>query len=112
MDYKNKYIEVHPNTEIVKMYKEKKQFYHALNLACIESLDCDIPLDIAFKIMNYVNSPDYRYMEHTGGYYYSTGGRGALKLMPTHSYVYHSINRHQKAKTPKHLKSNSGAGYR
>ena len=33
---------MHPSKEIVKMYEGKKQYYHALDRACIDSLDCDI----------------------------------------------------------------------
>ena len=108
----NKYVNVHPSKTIVRMYADKKYYFHALKMVCIESLDCDIPLDIAFRIMNYVNSPDYRYMGYIGRFYASKGGDGALKLVPTHSYAYHNVNRHRKGKMPKHLKSNSGAGYR
>ena len=92
------------------MYEEKKMFYHALNVACIDVLDCDIPLDIGFNIQNYVNTPDYRYRFR--GYFGRHLSYALLSQRPKRTFSVHGVNKHHKAKTPKHLKSNSGAGYR
>lgn len=80
--------------------------YHALDLACIEALDCDIPLNIGFDIQRYVKSPDQGWGSGYGPVY-----RGPY-YVPRLIDIQAKMNRHQVSRAPRHIKSNSGAGYR
>lgn len=82
-------------------------FYHALDLASIEGLDCDIPLNIGFDIMRYVKTPDRGW-----GSGYGSSYRGPVNYVTHMGDRQSKLNRHQVSKAPRHNHSNSGAGYR
>ena len=104
MNSEEKYIEMYPSKTIVKMYYDKKLFYHALNISCIDVLDCDIPLDIGLNIQSYISEPEHRY--------YTLRLRIRHRVPPRFSNSRRKVRRIQFSKAPLYLKSNAGAGYR
>ena len=86
------------------MYEGKKQYYHALDRACIDSLDCDIPLNIGFNILRYVRSPEYRY--------FTFQIRHRHRLVPRLSNSRRKVRKIGISRRPSYLTSNAGAGYR
>jgi len=93
-----------PSKEVVKMYEDKKQYYHALNIACIESLGCDIPLDIGFNILRHISKPEYTYLVR----HFSKRYRVISRI----SEIRSKVRKIGASNRPSYLKSNSGAGYR
>lgn len=81
-------------------------FYHALDLASIEALDCDIPLNIGFDVQRYIKADEKTY------WWSGPRRRLRLKLVPRLVDSQARMNRHQVSMTPRHINSNSGAGYR
>lgn len=77
-------------------------FYHALDLASIEALDCDMPLGLGFDIQNYIKNDGPVWISGYNGIIGQRESVGGPR----------ATNRHREAKGPRHLKSNSGAGYR
>lgn len=86
------------------MYKNKKQYYHALDIACIESLECDIPLDMGFNILRYLGEPEFRY--------YTLHLRFKRRVASIISQSRSKVRKTGKGYRPYYLKSNAGAGYR
>ena len=83
----------------------KAPFLHALDLASIEVLDCDIPLNIGFDIQHYIKDAEYSW-NYRGSY------RGRIVYGPRLIDSFNNKNRGHEAKAPRYLNSNSGAGYR
>ena len=79
-----------------------REFFHALDKASIEALDCDMPLGLGFDIQNYIKNDGPVWISgYSGNVQYVERGGGPRAL-----------NRHREARGPRHLRSNSGAGYR
>ncbi len=81
-------------------------FFHALDLACIEALDCGIPLNIGFDIQRYIKAEEGTRLG------YSFRGRGYTKRVPRLVDSQARMNRNQVSRAPRYINSNSGAGYR
>lgn len=80
--------------------------YHALDLASIEALDCDIPLNLGFDIQRYIKEEERTHLR------YGLTWRGRLKRVPRLADNQDKMNRHPVSMAPRHINSNSGAGYR
>lgn len=82
-----------------------KEFYHALNVASIEALDCDIPLDIGFGIQNFIN---YEPRGYGWGF---ANNRGRMIYIDRLCDLPKQRNNHTESKTPLFKKSSAGAGH-
>ena len=82
-----------------------KKFYHALNVACIDVLECDLPLDIGFGIQNFIQSEPSRWRRRWGY------NRGRMIYVDRLCDLPKQMNNHTESKMPLFKKSSAGAGH-
>ncbi len=88
-----------------------KQFYHALNMTCIEGLDCDIPLDIGFGIQHFINEYQGRWGKGRRRWGFANNGHLRMAGQPRLCDLPDTKNNHPESKMPLFKKSSAGAGH-